>query len=311
MGSNPVISTKKMKFSDEKSDEKKYSYREVISYAKNLIIFNKLNKDISNKLLLNDLISLITDFKFNNSSKYFWKSIDNKKINSRKYKILITKVKKYLVKDFPIAYLTKRCYFYGLELYVKKGVFIPQPCTEIIVDWILNNCDFNLNKNLKILEIGSGCGNISIAIGINKRNWKIFSLDNSDESINVSRININRYCLDNIKLLKSDVFSNLKEKNFDVLISNPPYISLDEEISLSATYQPFMSLFSDRNGLDFYYKILSGASCFLSKNFLIIFEIGYQQKNDVIKIVLEKFSNPKIEVIEDFEGFERFVVIQP
>ena len=200
-------------------------------------------------------------------------------------KDLIDKYKKAIdyVKDGkPIQYALSNACFYGYDFYVNENVLIPRFETEELVFNTLNY----LNKyfeNPKVLDMctGSGC----IAISLKKElGCNVSAVDISNDALDVAKNNANNNNCE-INFINSDVFSNINDK-FDVIISNPPYISYDEEIEdIVKNNEPHEALYASDNGLYFYDKILKECKNYLNNKFLICFEIGYMQGDSIKKLV--------------------------
>ena len=120
--------------------------------------------------------------------------------------------------NYPLQYIFGKWEFYGLELYVDESALIPRFETEILVDEILKmDC-----KKDKILDIGCGSGAISLALADNLVNSYIYGIDISEDALILSKKNKEKLELKNVEFFKSDIFSNVKDNNFDIIVSNPP-----------------------------------------------------------------------------------------
>ncbi|WNE41488.1 MAG: Release factor glutamine methyltransferase [Mycoplasmataceae bacterium] len=252
-----------------------------------------------------DIISLCSS-----SYEDFWRDFNLKKNNNRDYKNICKKIEKYLFEKQPISYLNQKCFFNNFPLKVKKGVFIPQPDTEILVEksLFLINQIWGLNNNIEILEIGTGSGNISISLAKSNSSWKITALDINKKALSVAEGNAESLDVNNIKFLFSDIFSEVIG-SFDVIISNPPYISNKDYYHLSdyTKKQPKNALVAKNNGYWFYQEIISKSSLFLKEKFLVIFEIGYNQADEIIKILLSSFPDVKVDIFKDFGNNQRVI----
>jgi release factor glutamine methyltransferase len=210
----------------------------------------------------------------------------------------------------PIAYILGKQEFYGLDFFVNHHVLIPRPETEMIIDLTI---DFVRDiPNARILELGTGSGIISICLAKNlPHNISITATDISANALYVARKNTLRHDAQNITFLESDWFENIKPQKFDIIISNPPYISKSEERLVSDSahlYEPHLALYAPRNGLENYYIIASKAAEYLNKNGKIILEIGYQQAEEVRKI-FTAYNFHNIKLIKDYSGHPRNLII--
>lgn len=207
--------------------------------------------------------------------------------------------------NYPLQYIFGKWNFYGLELFVNESCLIPRFETEILVDEILKiNC-----KKDKILDIGVGSGAISIALATHLKKSKIYGVDISEKALEIANQNKNKYLLENVHFLKSDIFSNVSSTNFDIIVSNPPYIDENQIKTLEKElyFEPQNALYGGKDGLYFYRKIIQKANFFLNDKGILAFEIGYNQKNKIFDMLKEeKFEN--LICKKDFSGFDRIIL---
>ena len=213
-----------------------------------------------------------------------------------------------IIEDYPIDYLINKKNFYGIDFYIDENVLIPRPETEELVDWLINdNIDIKDKKNVIDLCSGSGCVGISIDI-----NNKYLNVTLSDVSINALKVcEINKKNLNsNVKIIQLDLNSISKsDKEYDIIISNPPYISLDEsnQIGKNVKYEPDIALFTPKNKpLHFYEKILEFASKNLSKNGVIYLEINPNFISEFNQL-LTNYTINHVNFKDDFRGKKRLV----
>jgi release factor glutamine methyltransferase len=276
-----------------------FSYFSCFEYLIKLLKKKFPNDCLDNKLELfqNDLVLLCCK-----SKKDFLNNLFNDNIDSIEFKEKCYKIKKYVLFDEPIQYMTRRVNFYNNEFKVNKGVFIPQVSTETLVSFliILSEKIWGKNYKLNVLEIGSGSGVIPISLSFHEKNWKFTSVDLNKQAIYISKFNAYRLGIKNIKFLDSNIFSNVIGK-FDIIFSNPPYISKDNYRTLDKVVkkQPKNSLIASKNGFSFYYKIISNMSCFLKKRFLVLFEVGINQIDPVKEMINNYFPYAKVEYFKD------------
>ena len=205
-------------------------------------------------------------------------------------------------KHVPLSYIFKEANFYGYDFYVNKNVLIPRPETEELVELALKS----ISPNSTILDIGTGSGAIAIAIS-KEIGAKVTAVDISLKALEVAKENakINDA---NVELLSSDLFENLKGRKFDIIISNPPYISQSEYEELMPEvkiYEPKLALVCEEDGLEIYRKIIEKAPEFLNQNGKIFFEIGYLQAEKVCDMLKDKFKDIKVK--KDLQGLDRMV----
>ena len=216
---------------------------------------------------------------------------------------------------FPVQYLLNEQEFYGRKFYVDKGVLIPRQDTEILVEKMIDTLKDKVLKNEihpKILDIGAGSGIIGITAALEIESSYVLGVDISDKALETAQKNKEILKVSNIKFLKSDLFENVEFREFDMIVSNPPYISLNEVGIMSddtLLHEPSEALFAENDGLYFYYEICQKASDYLADFGYLLFEIGYKQGKNVAKIMASSgFKN--IEVVKDLEGLDRVVIGQ-
>ena len=216
---------------------------------------------------------------------------------------------------FPVQYLLNEQEFYGRKFYVDKGVLIPRQDTEILVEKMIDILKDKVLKNEihpKILDIGVGSGIIGITAALEIESSYVLGVDISDKALETAQKNKEILKVSNIKFLKSDLFENVEFREFDMIVSNPPYISLNEVGIMSddtLLHEPSEALFAENDGLYFYYEICQKASDYLADFGYLLFEIGYKQGKNVAKIMASSgFKN--IEVVKDLAGLDRVVIGQ-
>ena len=210
---------------------------------------------------------------------------------------------KELESGIPVQYIVGYTNFYGYDFKVNKNTLIPRFETEQLVEKTYNYIKKYFNKdNIKILDIG---------ITLNKllNNSDITGIDISSKALEVAKEN-NISNNTNVKFIESDIFSNVSDK-YDVIISNPPYISYGdtEVMDIVKNNEPHLALYAKDNGLYFYDKIIKDSSKYLNDKFIMAFEIGYKQGEDVVKIVNKYYKDINISVEKDYSGRDRFVFI--
>lgn len=209
--------------------------------------------------------------------------------------------------DKPIQYITNSANFYGIELFVNEDVLIPRFETEELVE----NTMKILNKNFtspKILDLCCGSGAIAIALKTKLNSSDITMSDISPKALNVAKINKEKYNLE-INTVESDLFANINEK-YDCIISNPPYIKDDEEIEdIVKNNEPGLALYGGKNGIDYYERILKNIKNYLNDKFVIAFEIGASEKDDVVALANKYLTDIKIFAKKDLQDRDRMIFI--
>lgn len=208
----------------------------------------------------------------------------------------------------PVQYIVGNVDFYGYKINVNKNVLIPRFETEELVFKTINLIKKNLNENIKVLDIGTGSGCISIALKKEIPGLDITAVDISEDALLVAKNNaLENNC--EINFIKSDLFNNIDDK-YDLIISNPPYISYDEQImDIVKKNEPHLALYAKNNGLYFYEEIIKNSSNYLNDKNIIAFEIGYLQANEITKMAHKYYPNSNIIIEKDMQEKDRFVFI--
>ena len=214
-----------------------------------------------------------------------------------------------LTKGIPLQHITHRQEFMKMDFFVDENTLIPRPDTEILVEEVIKIAKQKYNP--KILDLCTGSGAIAISLKKYVPNSEIIGIDISEKAIEVANKNANKLNAD-VKFIKSDLFERLKKEKFDIIVSNPPYIKKEEIKKLSKEVQkePELALDGGIDGLDFYRKITSQAIEYLKTESFLCFEIGYNQKNDVIKIIEKQQNYKNIYCKKDLYGYDRVIVAQ-
>ena len=211
----------------------------------------------------------------------------------------------------PLQHITNSQEFMGLEFYVDEHVLIPRQDTETLIETVLE-CSKD-HKIEKAVEIGVGSGCISISLAPYIEGLHITGIDICEDALKVAQRNVIAHELTaSITLLKSDVFTDYdgEEESLDLIISNPPYITLEECNELMEEvieHEPRKALTDEGDGLKFYRIITQEGKKYLKPGGLIAYEIGYLQGKDVCAI-LEKEGFKDIKLIQDLAHKDRVVI---
>ena len=205
----------------------------------------------------------------------------------------------------PIQYILSETKFYGLSFYTKKGILIPRPETEGLVDWIIKD---NQGSEKKYLDIGTGSGCIIISLAKNLKGT-FDAIDISEKSIRISEENSIKNKV-NINLKKTDILCSELKGEWDVIVSNPPYVLRSEKEVMNKNvlnWEPETALFvEDTDPLLFYEEISKKALTVLRKNGYLYFEINENFGNETIKL-LEEIGFVNIELKKDINGKDRMI----
>ena len=214
------------------------------------------------------------------------------------------------VKHKPVSKLIGNREFYSLNYYVNEDVLDPRPDSEILIDTTLKYFQ-DKTRPISILDIGTGSGCLAITLLTLFPNANTVAVDISSFALNVAIRNAKKHqILHRINFIESDLFKNIKDIKFDLIISNPPYIESSNINSLDTAvrdYDPTIALDGGDNGLDFYYDIATQAQDYLTPNGKIILEIGNTQKKSVTTI-FEKNNFILLESIKDYGQQDRCLI---
>ena len=209
----------------------------------------------------------------------------------------------------PIAYIIGNKNFWDLNLLITKDVLIPRSETEILVEQALEKLP--RDSQATILELGTGSGAIALAIAKHRPNTIVTATDISMAALDVARVNAKNLNINNVNFLYGNWFENFTSLNckFNLIISNPPYIALNE-INLCSQeifYEPKLALFTSNNGLKCLEQIIFASNDYLTANGYILLEHGVNQASQIISLLrTAKFSD--LESFKDLSGLDRVVV---
>ncbi|NNL82208.1 MAG: peptide chain release factor N(5)-glutamine methyltransferase [Winogradskyella sp.] len=218
-----------------------------------------------------------------------------------------------LKQEVPVQYIIGHTQFYDCQIEVTPAVLIPRPETEELVSWIIDTVD--KNTPIKILDIGTGSGCISVALAKSLPNADVYALDVSIEALNIAKTNAKNNNVD-IHFIENDILANNGilisdiPNKWDVIVSNPPYVRQLEKQNMSKNvlhYEPDIALFvSDENPLDFYSAICDFSRNYLKKGGFLFFEIN-QYLGDELTTLLDKNNYTDIELRKDSSGNNRMI----
>lgn len=215
------------------------------------------------------------------------------------------------LKGRPIAYIVNNREFMGLDFYVEEGVLIPRPDTEPLVEEVIELVKGK--ENLKIVDIGTGSGAITVSLAKYIKDCQVYSLDISDKALSIGLKNaIANEVEDKINFIKSNIFSGIEDKGLelDVIVSNPPYIRRADINTLHTQvkdYEPYIALEGGEDGLNFYRDITRESVKYLKDKGILAFEVGHDQAEDVSEI-LKHNGYTNIYTKKDLQGIDRVVI---
>ena len=207
----------------------------------------------------------------------------------------------------PVQYIVGNVNFYGITLKVNENVLIPRFETETLVEKTINYAKKELKEPLKILDIGTGSGAIAITLKKNLES-SVDAVDISKKALKIAKENAK---INNVEI--NFIHSNMLEKidkKYDLIISNPPYISYDEEVEeIVKNNEPHIALYAENDGLEYYEKILKNAEKYINKPGIIAFEIGMNQGKKIKKIASKYLKTDNIKIEKDLSGKDRYIFI--
>lgn len=211
----------------------------------------------------------------------------------------------------PLQYITEKTEFYGHKFNITPDVLIPRPETERVVDVALHKIG-NI-KNPKVLDVGSGSGCIAIAIGAEKKDALILSVDVSEGAIRKAMENAVLNELSNIEFQVMDILKDIPDGPFDLLVSNPPYIpekEMRETMPEVHQYEPKIALTDERDGLTFYRRFAEIGKSLIKTGGSMVLEVGLGEHPSKAVDIFQSAGYTQLELIPDYNSDERVLKIQ-
>lgn len=207
-----------------------------------------------------------------------------------------------------IQYIVGNVDFYGRIFNVDKRVLIPRFETEELISRTIKYIDDYFDFKPSILDIGTGSGCIAITLSLELK-CSVDALDISEYALEVAKDNCSLNSAD-VNFIKSDLFENVHKK-YDVIISNPPYISIDEQIDdVVFKNEPHLALYAQDKGLAIYKKIFKSVENYINNKAFLAFEIGYRQGRELVSCVQDIFPQANVWVEKDLSGKDRFLFVK-
>ena len=266
--------------------------------ARYLKQYNINNPYLDSEILLSKIINKDKKYIILNSKE----NLKDKYLNS--FNSLIERRRK----GEPVAYLVNKKEFWKNTFYVDKNVLIPRPDTELIVAQVLKT--YSKDKYLQVLDIGTGSGCILLSLLVERPKFCGTGIDISKQSINVSKYNAKRLNLTNrVKFYNSDV-DNFKNRKYDLIVSNPPYIEISNLKYLERdviNFEPKLALNGGFDGFSKIRKVIDKAAVLIKRNGKLILEIGFNQKN-ITQRILKKEGFYINKVLKDYGYNDRCII---
>ena len=235
---------------------------------------------------------------------------DRNNLTSNQEKMYFELIKK-LRRGIPIEYITHQREFMKMNFFVDENVLIPRGDTEVLVEEVIKIAK-KINAK-KILDLCTGSGIIGISLAKYVDNCELTATDISKEAINIAKKNAIINKVENkVTFIESDLFSNISNSKYDIIVSNPPYIKRDviKMLDRQVQKEPVIALDGGYDGLDFYRRILEQAYEYLKYNGYLCLEIGYDQKNDVLDLVKQSKNYTDAYSLKDLYDNDRVVIIK-
>lgn len=213
----------------------------------------------------------------------------------------------YIIDEIPVEYVLGYTYFYGNKIKVNDNVLIPRDETEELVEKAIG-C---IKEGDKVLDLCTGSGAIAVSLKKEIKNIEVTASDISSKALSVARENAKDNNCD-IEFVEGDLIYPfiMSNKKFDVIVSNPPYVSKDYQINNFVKHEPSIALFAENDGLENYEIIIKNLEKVLNRDGYILFEIGYNQKEAIIDICKKYLNNYEVNAYKDISGNDRMVVIK-
>lgn len=207
------------------------------------------------------------------------------------------------LKGEPVAHLTGVREFWSLPLQVSPATLIPRPETELLVELSLG---LSLDDQAKVLDLGTGTGAIALALASENPHWQITAVDASADAVQLAEQNRQQLGFDQVSVLHSDWFSALLEQRFDLILSNPPYISADDQHLQQGDvrFEPFSALVADGKGLADLQQIIDGAHSHLNTKGWLLLEHGCEQ-GEAVSRLMQQAGFSEVETYPDLAGLDR------
>lgn len=207
----------------------------------------------------------------------------------------------------PVAHIIGQREFWSLPLFVNNTTLIPRPDTELLVETILNLFASDMhNQPRQVLDLGTGTGAIVLALAHEKKHWHCLGVDNQPDAVQLAQRNRDHLQLHNVTIRQSDWFTAVDQTDFDVIVSNPPYIAADDPHLQQGDvrFEPLSALVADNQGFRDIENIVQQAKHYLLPNGWLLIEHGYQQGLAVRKL-FEQSGYAAIQTLSDLGGNER------
>lgn len=249
-------------------------------------------------------------YMLNENSQQFTNNI-SEQLSKEKEELYFSLIDKHIEENMPLSHLAGFEYFYDRKYKVTKDVLSPRMETEELIYKVIEYIKSINKNNIKILDLCTGSGIIGITLRkeLESKSLEVVASDISEEALKVAKENAIMNEAE-VKFIQSDIFENISEK-FDIIVSNPPYIAYSDKITMEdnvLNYDPHLALFAEEDGMYFYREIVENAKEYLNHDGMIFFEIGYDQREKILKLANE--NEFKAEVYKDINGRDRIAILE-
>ncbi|MFZ4478610.1 MAG: peptide chain release factor N(5)-glutamine methyltransferase [Rhodoferax sp.] len=205
----------------------------------------------------------------------------------------------------PLAYITGHKEFFGIDLVVDARVLVPRPDTETLVQWALDLMPGNNARTepLHVLDLGTGSGAIALALKTARADLQVSAIDRSEDALAVARENASRLQLD-VRFMPGCWLDDLAHHQYHAIVSNPPYIAVNDPHLRALEHEPAQALTSGADGLDDIRHIIGQASSYLQPDGWLLLEHGYDQAHQVRRLLLQA-GLVNVQSRRDLSGIER------
>lgn len=212
----------------------------------------------------------------------------------------------------PVQHIVGYTYFYGYKMVVNGDVLIPRPETEELIGYVLAYYDEMFDgKKVDVVDVGTGSGNIAVALACEESNMKVWASDISFEALETAKVNAENNQA-NVTFYQGNMLDPFIEKGlkFDILVSNPPYIPDDEYVEpLVLDNEPNIALFGGNKGMKFYQEIFENAKKVLKEKAIMAFEHSHKTRLEMLELANTYFPEANSFVIKDLNGKDRFLIV--
>ncbi len=228
-------------------------------------------------------------------------------LNKEQYKKYQQYINRRITRE-PVSYILGNTEFMGLPFKVDNNVLVPRQETELIVEQA--NEFIKQNNMSTVLDLCTGSGCIAVSVAKYNPNISVTAVDISSKALSVAKENSTINNVNNqIKFIESNMFSNIIDKKFDIIISNPPYVTANEYKSLEKEifFEPKIAFLADTDGLEFYKIIAEKAKCFLNNKGMLLLELNANISSKIADLFKDFVF---IKIIKDYSGLDRILIVQ-